>query len=288
MPQSRYSYAYLGEEITRLLRAIAAQPSYAGKKKPMEWVTSYIADHTGYDGATVYRWRQGRLCPPSKTVEILAQIGKDEAGLDRNWGNSLLRAAGYMAKDAADIVNTIWGTEQIRSIHHNLRSPIRPLIGRKTEAARLLGLLSPRHAAHLISVDGIGGVGKTTLVLEVAHRCLRASTGEAPDLAVPTFDAIIFASAKQLHLTPHGLKTASQAQRTLYDIFHEIARTLDRVDILRVARQDQPQRVRDALACQRTLLFVDNLETMDNKQGVIDFDSLPVKCWGAPRLSAAL
>lgn len=51
-------------------------------------------------------------------------------------------------------------------------------IGRQRELARLLELLSFNHSAHLISVDGIGGVGKTTLVLEAAYRCLQASKGE--------------------------------------------------------------------------------------------------------------
>ena len=48
-------------------------------------------------------------------------------------------------------------------------------IGRASEIARLRELLDYEHSAHLISVDGIGGVGKTTLVVEVAYRCLNSS-----------------------------------------------------------------------------------------------------------------
>lgn len=265
MPQGERPFALLGELIDRFIRTLAATKHWTMRRAVME-----VANRTDYSEAAIYRWRQGRLRPPDETLEVLARIGREEAGLDRAWGKTLLQAARH--PDADRLVDEIWGPEQLRSIPHNLppREHTR-FIGRKAEMARLLELLSPRHAAHLISVDGIGGVGKTALVLEAAYRCLWASTGEVPDPKAPTFDAIIFASAKQHYLTPHGILRRQQAQRTLRDIFREVARTLDRPDITHAALEDQSDRVRDALARQRTLLIVDNLETVEDREDILSF-----------------
>jgi predicted ribonuclease YlaK len=113
-----------------------------------------------------------------------------------------------------------------RHIPHNLPAPTyTEFIGRDDEMQRLLQLLSPEHAAHIIMVDGIGGVGKTALVLAAAYLCLEASR---KNLSVtPTFDAIIFTSAKQQYLDPDGILLRSHAQRNLRDIFREIAHALD-------------------------------------------------------------
>lgn len=258
-------YPRLGEQITRLTRSLVAAKSWDKK-----YTMAYVGQQTGYSRDMVYRWQQGRACPSPETIEMLAQIGKKEANLPREWGESLLNAARY--PDPVTLINKLWGPKELRIIPCNLPTPEHTqLIGRKKEIADLLELLSSQYAAHLISVDGIGGVGKTALVLEVAYRCLWASTGEAPDPTIPTFDAIIFVSAKQQYLTPVGLLPYSEAQRTLRDIFREIAQTLNRFEITQATLEDQPLKVRDALSRQRALLIVDNLETMVEKQEILAF-----------------
>ncbi len=258
-------YPRLGGQITRLTRSLVAVKGW-DKKYTMD----YVGKQTGYSSDMVYRWQQGRACPSPETIEILARIGAEEANLERAWGESLLNAAHH--RDATTIVNKLWGPQEIRSIHSNL-PPLEHtyFTGRQNEINRLLQLLSPQHAAHLISVDGIGGVGKTALVLEVAYLCKRASTGEERNVKVPTFDAIIFVSAKQQYLTPDGILLRYEAQRTLHDIFREVAHTLNRFEITHATPEDQPARVREALGRQRTLLIADNLETMEDKQEIVSF-----------------
>ncbi len=164
-------------------------------------------------------------------------------------------------------------------------------IGRQQEMARLLELLSFDHSAHLISIDGLGGVGKTTLVLEAAYRCLKASRvrlGEhspnflgganhdkppptETDSTVPTFEAIIFTSAKQQYLTAFGLLPRLKREHTLRDIFRAIAHTLDRSEITYMPPEEQLDLIRASLGRNRTLLIVDNLETIQDKQDVLSF-----------------
>ncbi len=254
-----------GRHVTRLVRRMAETHHWTIGRAMQE-----IADLTGYDPSTVYRWRQGRLRPPNDVVLLLAQIGRREASLSRDWGRDLLRSAAYPGTKQA--VEEIWGLRDQRDIPNNLPYPNHTLfVGRQEEIARLMTLLSPDHQAYLISVDGIGGVGKTALVLETAYRCLRASTGEQPRPGVPTFEAIVFTSAKQQYLTPDGILARRQTQRTLQDIFLTISRTLNRPDIIRTTPEEQPERVRSALSDQRTLLIVDNLETITDQETILSF-----------------
>jgi tetratricopeptide (TPR) repeat protein len=145
------------------------------------------------------------------------------------------------------------------------------LIGRQEEVKQLQELLFPHYGAHLITVDGIGGVGKTALVLDVAYQCWQASIGEIVSPLVPTFEAIIFVSAKQQHLTPYGILQQAEAERTLRKIFQEVTKALSRGDIPATPLQEQADLVREILGRQRTLLIVDNLETMEDKQEITSF-----------------
>lgn len=256
---------YLGELITFLTGSLALATGWSKK-----YTMGYIGEQTGYSRDMVYRWQQGRSCPSHDTIEILLRIGKEHANLTREWGRSLLNAVRH--DDAINIVNRLWGFKEIRSIFCSLPPrDLSELIGRQAEIARLLELLSPNHAASLITVDGIGGVGKTALVLEVAYRCWGASTGETPTPTAPLFDAIIFVSAKQQYLTSDGILLSNEAKRTLRDIYRKIAAALERVEIANAAPQKQFSVLYEALNRLRTLLIVDNLETMEDKQEIMSF-----------------
>ncbi|WP_017747025.1 NB-ARC domain-containing protein [Scytonema hofmannii] len=156
------------------------------------------------------------------------------------------------------------------TITHNLPAPTyTEFIGREAEMKLLLQRLSPNHAAHIITVDGIGGVGKTALVLAAAYLCLNASRENLS--SAPKFDAIIFTSAKQQELIPNSILRKHQGHRNLRDIFREIAHTLNDPAIIQSPLDDQFDGVRQSLSKQRTLLIVDNMETIEETEKVIGF-----------------
>lgn len=162
-------------------------------------------------------------------------------------------------------------SESARSrVLHNLpQGNYGRFVGRDEEMKRVLRILRPYpHSQHaLITIDGIGGIGKSTLALEVAHH-YRHNSEQLP--VEERFEAIIWTSAKQTTLTAEGIKSRRQTIRTLDDIYNAIARTLQREDINRAQPEEQAEVVRHALAQQRTLLIVDNLETIDD-DAVLDF-----------------
>lgn len=265
-------YAYFGEQVKQLVNGLVLSQRWTKTQAIDE-----IVQRTRYAESTVYRWGQGRLLPSPDTVKILAEIGRYKADLDREWGRRLFESADYSRVEQA--VVDLWGAKELRHIPNNLPRPEHTVfIGRETELKRLLELLSPNHAAALISIDGIGGVGKTTLALEAAYKCLNVSTGTEVSPDVPTFDAIIFVSAKQEFLTAYGTLPRQQTHRTLRDIYHEIAHTLDRPEITHTTPEAQLGLVHRALKKQRTLLIVDNLETMLDQEEIVAFlYDLPVK-----------
>ncbi|HLP89740.1 MAG TPA: trypsin-like peptidase domain-containing protein [Nostocaceae cyanobacterium] len=143
-------------------------------------------------------------------------------------------------------------------------------IGRKKELSNLLKKISLNYRAPFITVDGIGGVGKTALVLEAAYQCWEAKHSQSKT-DIQVFDAIIFTSAKESWLFPTGIVKRLKRQGTLRDIYREIANTLDDPSITQSPPEDQLEQVYKSLSQQNTLLIVDNLETIEDKQDVISF-----------------
>lgn len=160
-------------------------------------------------------------------------------------------------------------------VRHNLPQPdYGQFIGREKELTDVIRILRPyplsQHA--LVTIDGIGGIGKSALALEVAHYYLRNYDDLPPE---ERFDAIIWTSAKRTMLTGDGIVPRRQTLRTVDDIYSAVAATLQRDDIKRASAEDQTETVRSALVQQRTLLIVDNLETVDDPTVIAFLHELP-------------
>jgi hypothetical protein len=155
--------------------------------------------------------------------------------------------------------------------YHNL--PVRyhtALIGRDREMMQLMELLSPDVPTPHISIEGMGGAGKTSLVLETAYRCVLSSSG-TPATNVSLFDAIIFTSAKQQHLIGNHILQRHRRERTLNDIYRAIFRTLECPGTLPADSEQQLECIQNRLQELYTLLIVDNLETLEDQKNVLSF-----------------
>ncbi|MBC8448413.1 MAG: ATP-binding protein [Chloroflexi bacterium] len=133
--------------------------------------------------------------------------------------------------------------------------PRSEFIGREKEKARVMEALASRWP--LTCIDGIGGIGKTALALEVAGECLQASKGEVPADGTPTFDGFIWTTAKDRELA-------------LNDVLDAIARTLDYPGIAQQPLEEKRESVRKLLQTKPYLLIVDNFETVTD-DAVRDF-----------------
>ena len=151
---------------------------------------------------------------------------------------------------------------------HNLpRRDYDRLIGRQQEQAEVHRLLGPHNRAFVISIEGIGGIGKSSLALECAY-ALVDRYAQIPK--EDRFDALVWVSAKRTYLAPDGIRERQQVFRTVEDVFTAIARVLDYPAIIRARADEQRAIVEQALREQRTLLILDNLETVDDDE-LMDF-----------------
>nr|WP_277877714.1 NB-ARC domain-containing protein [Coleofasciculus sp. FACHB-125] len=139
------------------------------------------------------------------------------------------------------------------------------LVGREAEVKRLLEWLSFEHPTPRIALEGMGGMGKTTLLLDVAHYCLQASQD------APRFESIIFTSAKTQQLTACRILMHFRQERTLGKIFQAIARTLPSCDTPTASFEEAWEQIHNCLEKLRTLLIVDNLETHQQQEDLLGF-----------------
>lgn len=133
-------------------------------------------------------------------------------------------------------------------ILHNL--PPRPFfVGRQREIRLLHEYLSPDERVALVSIDGIGGIGKTTLALEVAYQLLDERA----------FQAIVWATAKKRSLGALGINEEHPDFTSLDELISIVARVLQK------ASSDAKFAVIwQMLAEFRSLVVVDNFETVQD------------------------
>lgn len=215
----------------------------------------------------IYSLQFQRMTAEATRQQVEIQKAQLQALTELNVGirQSLLQLTDALANNKFLPDGRSTEISQQSKVIHNLPNPeYGQFVGRDKELAQLLRLLRPYpYSQHsVITIDGIGGIGKSTLALEVAYRYLRNYD------QIPTderFDAIIWVSAKQNYLTADGIKLRAQSFRTLQDIFSTVAFVLNWEAINRTKNDEQLSIVSNVLSRQRTLLIIDNLETIDDE-----------------------
>jgi tetratricopeptide (TPR) repeat protein len=137
------------------------------------------------------------------------------------------------------------------SIPHNLPS-LQPFFGREEELSKIADALDPESRTWGALIDGPGGMGKTSLAVRAAY--------DAPPDA---FQKIAFVSLKFRELDDDGVRDLSGFLITgLAELLNELARELNHAEITKAPEDQRPRMLLDALRGTRTLLVLDNLESL--------------------------
>lgn len=159
---------------------------------------------------------------------------------------------------------------------HNLPHRGKVLIGRELEKQKLQAWLSSEQSEPRLCIEGLGGVGKTHLMLNIAYQCLQSpetnSTKDSSQFSESSlFDAIVFVSAQWKRCTIHGLLPCLQREKKLGDIFRVILFTLGIQSPLEEDFDTACQQVYKSLMRVRVLLMIDSLDEFDNHQELLGF-----------------
>lgn len=137
------------------------------------------------------------------------------------------------------------------SIPHNLPS-LQPFFGREDELKKIADALDPESRTWGALIDGPGGMGKTSLAVRAAY-----------DVSEEAFNKIVFVSLKSRELDDDGERDLSDFLISgLAELLNELARELGRDDIAKAVEDQRPRMLLDALRGTKTLLLLDNLESL--------------------------
>ncbi len=185
------------------------------------------------------------------------------------------------------------------SLPHNL--PHRAdFVGREKEKRQVHDALRSR--SFLVAIDGIGGIGKTSLAREVVQECLNASqsaSNNAPQNPISTGDLTLHSTLETKppqHLSSIAMRpnnspleggqggvdvaiqtfsafiwtSAKDHELTLNDVLDTIAFTLDYSHLAQLPLEEKRHQVAKRLQEKSCLLVVDNFETITD-QDLYDF-----------------
>jgi LuxR family transcriptional regulator, glucitol operon activator len=144
-------------------------------------------------------------------------------------------------------------------VYHNLPPRYGEMLGREQDVARVLEGLGTRYP--LISIEGMAGIGKTTLAIETAYSCLPGSEA----VLNPPFETVVWVSAKD----------RPEQKQWLNEVLDTIARVLDYPAITQMPLEQKPTEVDQLLRSHRALVIVDNFETIEDPELVTWIQLVP-------------
>jgi NB-ARC domain len=180
-------------------------------------------------------------------IEIL-QL-KEKISIHITQQHEIVRRGVIAVRNASPIINNI---EQYQ-INNTF-------IGRERTVDSLIKTLKQPQGKHIIAIDGIGGIGKTSLILHVVKLFLEEDNHR-------TFDAIIFTSSKSTDIIQSTSVSRPEKESNLTQILETIARIfnipINQLPKTEDRQQIDKQQIAELLTHQNTLLIIDNLETLE-------------------------
>lgn len=138
--------------------------------------------------------------------------------------------------------------------------PFDQLIGRDKWVDHILSILRDPNGPPIISLTGIGGIGKTAIAFEVGQRAQQEGY----------FNDTLWESAKQYDLLGTSLVANPDITITKESLINSLAKQLGRYEMLQLHPDERRLRLQYILQHNPYLIIVDNLETVEDSQSLVE------------------
>ena len=133
-------------------------------------------------------------------------------------------------------------------------------VGRSDEVNQVLNALRDPHHKAAICIVGLGGIGKTTLAQEAVQRLYQERL----------FEHVVWTSAKPERFIAETTIPTHVTNYNFSELLSDIGRQCGRPDIVQLPVDQRREVVKHLLATSRTLIVMDNLETVTDRDRLID------------------
>lgn len=271
-------------ELLRSYREACYDPEDPAMKRRL--TQERLGELMNYTAQAVSEWERGKSwIRPSERQILVSLLGILQRGgglRTPERANALLWAGNYRALSAEEVIQVFPvepGTSVTPSPTTRAEPPVReadedmqqawppglpldqyyPLPGREREIDRLVDQLGSTRGPAVVAVDGLGGLGKTALAVELARRAL----------ARGLFERVVGDSAKQDVLAGGDIVRVREATLSFGALLDAIIRQLGRWELLTLAEEEKRSAISYLLEQRRYLIFVDNLETAENAGALV-------------------
>lgn len=221
-----------------------------------------IARAVGLSRASVQKWRTGYPIAHYH-VPALAEWAVRKAEMGPGWLRSFLQHCDYPQNDLQEQLFTSGDEPDVTPPERrSLPTPnYTRLFGVESLVTKIVALLSNPEGPRFVSIEGLGGIGKTALAQAVARRL-----AEQSDLS----DAPCWVSARHEWISPQGeLKSADDPARSMEDVVNRLAEELGQTQLSGLPTSEKLARLQPVLSEHKHLIVVDNLETMADSQDLL-------------------
>jgi hypothetical protein len=134
------------------------------------------------------------------------------------------------------------------------------LFGREKELDAIIDVLQDPRGKRIVSISGLGGIGKTALANEVAEKC--RNNGQ--------YHKVLWRSAKEETISGGKIQLLTSSSVSFESILNDMANLLEKPEIVREKDLDKKRiRIKSLLELTPCLIVVDNLETVKNYEALV-------------------
>ncbi len=234
------------------------------------WSQEDLATRIGSDPRTVGRWERGLAFPgPYFQQRLIDLFGKDAEALGfvAEPGENLNQAPAnshhpLINQDSGDTPRSEIDGEGPVTVLWPSNLPDEPyysLPGRERDLHNLLAVLQDPQGASVITIDGLGGLGKTALAVELTRRALNQGL----------FKGVTGDSAKQELFSGGEIIKVNEATLDFDALLDTMARQCGRWDLTTLPHEEKRDVIAQLLRQQCYLVLVDNLETAENAGALV-------------------